>query len=806
MLWWLNLLAAAGLLADLGAESLEFTNFGVRNINSCPITYYGEKYDTIYVDFLGSKLSVCFKGRYKPATKNDCIMMSRGTASSGDLTVLTREIPTSSGVHKMFPDLKYPGRCVNVIPLADHAQSPIKQIELGNFGSQAILAIKTFSGYTNNWLMADTLVDGHSVDTHRFPRNDTSVGVIADMSGCRLSGFVYKSNTTLFDARICSTVSCDVDGNASAVSGCGPMENCDGAGSCFLNTVCTISASNVIDFSGQSHSAPDRCGYSLFQSPSLPNLQVWGVFKERWRADVSMLDHIIIHLVQEDVDITLEQGGRVLLGDTELTLSSAATVVHGVELYRNQFGVTAMAATADYDVSIFFDGNTAQINMEGPSGEPEIHGLCAEGNFVAEKVAALSESGCEIQHMEEDNSTIDCAAGTDWCNQLTRGPFTPCHRHVDPTPFVSICKDTLCSHPSVGNLKCQFMEAYSRACQLRGNFTVNNWRADTICVAAPEPFCPDKYCSSHEFCGERHSGDEKICLCRAIFASKYRPTRSFGEPTECERQSGQVNMARCLLEERSINFKTLHLNDQNCRGVLNKKTHMVTFGFNSSNACGTVVKTKGNQIIYKNSIMTRNVTAPGKIIRHNYLEVDFSCFLTQPDVQTWAIKVKENSAFHMLSAGEFDYSLTMTLYTDPQRKKPYQKDEDIGLDEKVWVELKTNGLDEKLISVVTENCWATAEPLSNATLRYDLIIHGCPNPDDWTVKTHGNGDGTSNYFSFDVFRFTGYDSAVFLHCIVELCVKSGNNCIPQCNHGNRERRSVDEPSYDPALITMALIH
>lgn len=190
--------------------------------------------------------------------------MSGGTADRGDLSVLTKEIPTGSGLHKLLPSLKNAGKCVNVIPLKDSQEAEvsqskyvndavllwniteifqpaagpvlrrlcvfyvscwqIEQVELGNFGTQAVLSIKTYSGYTNvdvvspretkqgchtfiylecpsvkgiSWLcfflvgavqVADAQVNGLTVSKQTFQANETSTGVITDMTGCRHSG------------------------------------------------------------------------------------------------------------------------------------------------------------------------------------------------------------------------------------------------------------------------------------------------------------------------------------------------------------------------------------------------------------------------------------------------------------------------------------------------------------------------------------------------------------------------------------------------------------------------------------------
>ncbi|KAG7234499.1 hypothetical protein INR49_004549 [Caranx melampygus] len=75
------------------------------------------------VSFNVSRFTVCFNGVYTPGIKNDCIMMSGGTADRGDLTILTREIPTGSGVHQLLPNLRHAGKCINIIPLKDNKES-----------------------------------------------------------------------------------------------------------------------------------------------------------------------------------------------------------------------------------------------------------------------------------------------------------------------------------------------------------------------------------------------------------------------------------------------------------------------------------------------------------------------------------------------------------------------------------------------------------------------------------------------------------------------------------------------------------
>uniref|UniRef100_A0A8D3ACZ4 ZP domain-containing protein n=1 Tax=Scophthalmus maximus TaxID=52904 RepID=A0A8D3ACZ4_SCOMX len=724
------------------ATSQNFSSSGEMNITSCPITYYGQMYEKVYVNSQQSEVRIFYGDLFCP------VLFGVFSRSWSEFTPLLNRL------------------CVLSISCCQ-----IEQVELGNFGTQAILAIKTYSGYTH-------------------------VDVVSIMY--MEAGEVYKTNTTVRYPNICSTVTCDVSGVATAISDCGPLEHCDGNGSCVLNHMCTATGSTVIDFAGRVHSVQDRCGYTLFRSSLIPGFQVLGMFQERRRRDVSFMERVMLELAS-GVQISLEQGSRVLV--SHLLPQS----LH-VELSKDQSGVTAKISAFNYTASVLFDGSTALIHMKGPRGT-HVHGLCGNPSrtLSEEKVSEQSPTGCETQYVDLVDPTINCNATTKWCNLLKQAPFTACNMYIDPEPFIAACTQMLCNYPPVDGLKCQFLEAYIRSCSIHHNITVEGWKSQTGCSAFRQDSCQDRFCSDHEFCGVRSYSGQTGCICRAIFASKYQSTSSFGEPTACAHKAASLTLAKCLLEDKAIDFSVLHLNDEACKGEMDNKTHMVTFNFDSNNPCGTVVMANNSQIIYKNTIMTRNSSTFDMINRHNPVHIDFSCFYSKPDIKNLGFKLKDSSVTQRIASGEWIYNLTMKAYSSPETNEAFQVKDDVQVDQKIWVKLKTEGLDDKMVVAVTDSCWATDQPAETGTLRYDLIINGCPNPADSTVKVEDNGWGTSNSFSFNTFQFIGTNGQVFLHCKVELCVRKGNVCIPRCGQAERRRRSALSKNKDenPALIQLA---
>ncbi|XP_039865800.1 alpha-tectorin-like isoform X1 [Simochromis diagramma] len=771
------LLFLCALIAPTGAQwsyQQTFNESSVVDISSCPITYYGQQYEQLYVNITSGNVTVCFNGFFNPETGGDCIVeRSLGTESFYFQT------------YSNYYDYCYFYIYFNNMYLVHYIS-----------GTQPYL-------YSFNYISDPTefelQVGGTTVDTVNVTAYAT---YYFSISGCRHSGQMYRPGTVISsDPQTCFSLTC----NETAVlntSSCGALERCQGNGICTLDTMlastCTVTGPTVINVHGQINSIQDRCAYSLFSTPSLPDFLVLGNFRDRRRKDVSFLDSVTLRV--DGHDIHLEQGGRVQLDDSTLTLSSSSQLVHGVQLSKDQTGVTA--ELTNLNISVFFDGDTAQIVLEGPAGS-SVEGLCGNSSRSLSdlRLSEYSSTSCEMQYSETADTTIDCNSVTERCNLLKEAPFSSCNSDIDPEPYITACTNTLCKYPAVDGLNCQFLKAYARACSLH-NHALDGWTSKTGCSS--EAFCQDRTCSDHEFCGEKTVGGDTRCFCRAIFASKYQENNSFGDPTVCMQDSASVTLVGCLLEDKGLDYSALHLNDPTCRGQVDELTHMVTFGFNSSNSCGTVVTTNNSELIYKNTIMTQN-SSSDIITRHDQVYIDFSCVQTQPDIKTATFRIRDSSVIQHITSGVWDYTLIMKAFTDAGRTQAVESSTEVQLNQKIWVELKTDGLDGDMVAVVTDSCWATDQPSPDSSPRYDLIINGCANPADQTVQVKDNGLGTSNYFSFNMFEFTGGSGEVFLHCKLHVCPKQ-NNCVPTCPGAARRRRSARSKYEGEAFISMAWTH
>uniref|UniRef100_A0A3Q2ZX12 ZP domain-containing protein n=1 Tax=Kryptolebias marmoratus TaxID=37003 RepID=A0A3Q2ZX12_KRYMA len=699
------------------------TTFNVStkfNISSCPVTFYGQKYEDVYINFTSQNFVVCFDGFYNPQAGGDCLLG-----------------PETSSVF------------LNIVSKSQSRE----QRFLEN-----VPTIHTAMGCNIAYKLADEV----SVDTLNVTNTESNGQYYdyLDLSGCRHRGVTYTPDTDVSsDPATCTTLRCSRTAVLENTT-CGPTETCLSR-VCItpLPSICTLTGPTVIDFSSHLDFVKDRCDYHLLQ---IQGLSVVGYFLERRLKDVSFLDSVTLEV--NGVHIHLKQGGRVL-----------------VSLLQLQF-----------------------MSQSGLGSR-----MCGLSSFLSVTLRSSSlktqKRSCQTQYNDTDDRYIHCINKTESCNLLKEAPFTSCP--IDPEPYITACTDTLSTYPAVDGLKCQFLQAYVKACSLFSNITLDGWGSKAECSS--EAFCQDRTCSHHEFCGEKSDGGETCCFCRPIFASCYREKKALGDPTVCRQNSASLTLIGCPLEDKGIDYSVLHLNNPTCRGQVDEENHMVTFSFNSS-SCGTEVTTNNNKVIYKNTIITQNLSS-STIIRHEQVNIKFFCIQTQPDIKTVAFRIKDSSVVQEITSGPWTYTLTIKAFTDAHRTQAVNQSTEVFLNQKVWVELDTKGLDGNLVSVVTESCWATDQIDSSVfSDGSDLIteqsvflfVSSCPNPADPTVRVESNGEGTSSYFSFNMFEFTGGPSEVYLHCSLQLCVKQENSCVPMCARARR-RRSVRSRSQSAAFISMA---
>ncbi|TNN81087.1 Alpha-tectorin [Liparis tanakae] len=433
-----------------------------------------------------------------------------------------------------------------------------------------------------------------------------------------------------------------------------------------------------------------------------------------------------------------------------LDLTSTAQTLHGVDVYQDDKGITLKTPLTQ--TIIHFDGDTAHVT----AGEDEEYvGVCGNPAIEVESQTTLADSvnfaynpsGCAASLSTDLAITADCSASDDYCDLMSQAPFTDCP--YDPEPFITACKSIACKYTEDDRPAeypaCLYMQAYAKACFLKAGKTLEDWRSTAGC----------------------------------------------SQPTICTQSSIAVTLVECLLWEHGVDPSTLNLKDETCKGESDPDTGMMIFNVGVDD-CGTEVTKDDGNLVYENAIM-KGSKPLSDITREKTVEIDFSCSVKAPELQSVTFRIQDGSMVQTIEDEELSYTLAMTVYTDANFKVMVDQDTDVKLNQKVWVEIKTEDLDENTVAVVTDSCWVTADVDPSSSPSHDLVIGGCPNPDDLTVEMDGNGLGLSNSFCFRMFQYTDLgNSEMYLHCAVKLCSES--TPPPTCGGASRKRRSA-RPGY-----------
>ncbi|XP_061569855.1 alpha-tectorin-like isoform X2 [Cololabis saira] len=752
------------------------------NFSSCPYNFQGTKYTSVTGKNINSATHFCFD-------LNCTDLLNDPHGASGDVTFQTGQPDDDldKAIKEKLPTIEEQMKCFVKMMFFTH-RGYWKTLFLVQYETRAVMGLQA--------------------DNTKPDNKAPSLYAAVDFSGCKTDAGVFISaGEEEYDDDTCLTYSCSSESVLSVI-GCPENHHCDGNGTCMPYRICTLTGPTVINVKGVGTTVEDRCTYTLMSDNDLVSeFEVLASYKDRRRTDVSFLDSVTL---KNGVEVLLEQGGTVKVDGSAVELTNEFKDHGGFKLSKTQAGVFAKLKLNDsVEVTVFFDGNTAQLKTTSGFGYYPEGGLCGDDDKTSSTNQTASGS-CQNMPTETSDLTVDCDAIKERCNILMKEPFTSCHAAVTPDPYITACSDTMCKYPDEDGLMCQFLEAYARACSLV-NIQLEEWKSNQECSAS-QMVC-ESPCSDNEFCG-LVSGSP-TCLCRSIFASSYRSSNNLGDPTVCTGDSASLTLVGCLLAEKGIDYSTLHLIDSECTGVMDEDSHMVTFSFDNDN-CGTLVEKEEGQVSYKNTIQTTSSSSSDVITRHNEIKIDFSCVHVEPKTKTMSFKIKDSSVSQEVSSEvASSFTVMMNAYTDAKLTQAVDSDTEVLLDQKIWVELTSNGLDENLVAMVIDSCWATGQEASDSAVKYDLIKDGCANKDDLTVQVEGNGEGTSSYFSFSMFEFKDSSSAVYLHCQIHLCVKDDdNNCLPDCSGGGsgRKRRSALSRSrygrsarraVAPAFISMA---
>lgn len=260
---------------------------------------------------------------------------------------------------------------------------------------------------------------------------------------------------------------------------------------------------------------------------------------------------------------------------------------------------------------------------------------------------------------------------------------------------------------------------------------------------------------------------------------------------KCSPGQFDLNVPKCFLDDQNVDATTTFIGtesgDDQCHGTLENGDYQYSF---ANDECGVETTSNDTYITYTGKL--RNSPSMGVSRQANRFELDVTCkFAKQVGVNLhdFFIPIYTSNLVEVDSVvGEFE--VDMSLFTDAEMTQAMNQGHKVTIPEPIHAKLTLKDVDNLVVKI--RNCWATPSADKDDTNSYLFI-------QDFSVLTSEGDDVaiTENCisdeaaFSINSFSF-GDQSEVYLHCEVDLCNKTIEEC--QCKANARKRRSVDGPA------------
>ncbi|XP_059181102.1 alpha-tectorin-like [Centropristis striata] len=652
--------------------------------------------------------------------------------------------------------------------------------------------------------------------------------VPVESCGCQYDGFYYNAGQSFWTEGCTQQCECHApnDLRCSAAS-CTPAEECsirNGQLGCFnAMSTCTVWGDpHYITFDGAVAHFQGTCSYiiteSVSHSDSDTQFQVVATNNHRGNNRVSFVSAVDIYLSNQAEIVTVRIGANKRVKVNGSAASLPTTVGTLAEVVREGSYIVVDAI----DLVVQFDGQSTLLVRLGQRRQNKVTGMC--GNFnnnpADDKVlpsgttarndnqfghswkSNTSQPGCGSTDDDNSDGLNDCPFREEYselCGVITNssGPFSDCHLYSDPQPFFTSCVYDLCLYTPANGMLCSAVSAYERTCSVLG-LNIPEWRSTLQC-AESDP-CEQLDCAEYEWCGAKDG--VYGCFCDE---HHHRPNNeSYDSSITCVSSSGTMSVSRCQLFEAGFHSSTLHLRDDSCNGTI--QDGRLVFHFNNGDQlCGTVLRSNGTHFMYENTIQGDVDSHEEIISREKSIHLHFCCEypLAQALSMDVGINPVESIVNKKLPSGQGRYHLRMIPYEDSGFQFPLFRNRNIEMeiDQRLYIEVQTEGVDHQQISTILDSCWAT--PVNDAIypVRWDLITRECSSEADGTVEIIQNGISTVSRFSFRMFTFTNF-SSIYLHCQVHLCLLRHNTCTTHCYPGYHTRVARATSHHDTAAISL----
>ncbi|CBY20354.1 unnamed protein product [Oikopleura dioica] len=222
-------------------------------------------------------------------------------------------------------------------------------------------------------------------------------------------------------------------------------------------------------------------------------------------------------------------------------------------------------------------------------------------------------------------------------------------------------------------------------------------------------------------------------------------------------------------------------------------------------SCGTQVISKENDdFTFSNTVVWNSMVNSTNINRELVL-LDFKCIYQDEYTVAPGDAIPTLSTLQVIT-NKGSFSVAMSIFEDNTfaPDKEYISSPSIGIGTYVYTQVELDSVEDPNLVVTMDQCYATqtSDPADLTTAKHFLIRDRCADNDP-TVEIYSNGESHQSRFKFQMFKWRWSGDPLFLHCEVDICNKSTEECTSRDQAGcsgeglERNRRDLEiEPTME----------
>ncbi|XP_059189061.1 deleted in malignant brain tumors 1 protein [Centropristis striata] len=302
------------------------------------------------------------------------------------------------------------------------------------------------------------------------------------------------------------------------------------------------------------------------------------------------------------------------------------------------------------------------------------------------------------------------------------------------------------------------------------------WLDDLRCSGSESSLreCPHRGLGSHN-CGH---GEDASVICEDV-----QPLIQASQLV-CSTYQMEIGVPLDRLLSAGLNASSGHLASPYCTGYTARYNTLWYRVPPRADYCGTVMSTNTSHAIYSNSLF---LYPPSNGASVQPEVIPFSCaYPLETNTSLNAVIRQQIPRSGLIGSGT-RATAYMSLFHDSRYLYSYPPGQvtlpnGSALNVQVYVPRT-----DQSFAVVLKSCYTTYSSNPDDPMQYYLIRHSCPT-DTRRVSVVENGRSLRARFSALLFQFQGGNHGIYLHCKVQLCDNTSQNCVPFCS---RSYRSVD---------------